>query len=137
MTLDELQDRIARQKAATWAECETIAAYMERYAKDNAPWRDRTSHARQNIKGRSQCTGAQAIMTISHGVRYGRYLEQGTPPHIIRPRNKQALAWTGCRHPVRAVHHPGTQPHPIIQPAAEAGKEQLKAVIAVIWGLNH
>lgn len=39
----------------------------------------------------------------------GCYLEFGTAPHIIRPRNARALFWPGARHPVLEVHHPGTR----------------------------
>lgn len=31
-----------------------------------------------------------------------------TKPHVIRPKNKKALAWPGARHPTRAVNHPGS-----------------------------
>ncbi|MCM8595367.1 phage virion morphogenesis protein, partial [Accumulibacter sp.] len=31
-----------------------------------------------------------------------------TAPHVIKPRNKKALAWPGIRHPVRSVNHPGS-----------------------------
>lgn len=32
-----------------------------------------------------------------------------TAPHVIRPKNKKALAWPGARHPVRGVNHPGSE----------------------------
>lgn len=32
-----------------------------------------------------------------------------TKPHVIRPKNKKALAWPGARHPARAVNHPGSK----------------------------
>ncbi|MBU4274009.1 MAG: phage virion morphogenesis protein [Planctomycetes bacterium] len=32
-----------------------------------------------------------------------------TKPHVIRPKNKKALAWPGGRHPARAVNHPGSK----------------------------
>jgi len=31
-----------------------------------------------------------------------------TKAHVIKPRNKKALAWPGGRHPVRGVNHPGS-----------------------------
>lgn len=36
------------------------------------------------------------------------WIEYGTRPHMIYPRVKRALFWPGARHPVGAVHHPGT-----------------------------
>lgn len=56
------------------------------------------------------------------GVGYARVLELGSQPHIIRPRNKKALAWGGARRLTGSlktgatatnfatiVHHPGTR----------------------------
>lgn len=48
---------------------------------------------------------------------YAVYVEMGTRPHEIRPRDKQALFWPGAAHPVGKVHHPGTQPEPFLRPA--------------------
>ena len=49
---------------------------------------------------------------------YGKYVEYGTPPHIIRPKNKKALAFKmgGEDIIVKEVHHPGTRPQPFIRP---------------------
>ncbi|KOX10140.1 hypothetical protein [Nocardiopsis sp. NRRL B-16309] len=38
------------------------------------------------------------------------WIEYGTRPHEIRPRNKKALYWPGAAHPVGKVDHPGTAP---------------------------
>lgn len=51
-------------------------------------------------------------------VRYADYIESGTPPHIIKPKNKKALAWPGGAHPVKEVKHPGTKASPFMEPAA-------------------
>ena len=39
------------------------------------------------------------------------YVLAGTKPHIIKPKNKKALAWDGMStdYPVPVVHHPGTK----------------------------
>jgi hypothetical protein len=39
---------------------------------------------------------------------YARFVEFGTAPHMIYPKNAQALFWPGAEHPVRSVSHPGT-----------------------------
>lgn len=49
-----------------------------------------------------------------------RIIEQGTPPHIIEPRDKKALAWPGGKHPVRRVHHPGTPAFHVMRNALRA-----------------
>lgn len=40
---------------------------------------------------------------------YARFVEFGTAPHMIYPKDKQALYWEGAQHPVKSVFHPGTQ----------------------------
>lgn len=48
---------------------------------------------------------------------YAIYLEFGTAPHIIRPKNAKALHWKSGGNDVfaKVVHHPGTQPQPFIR----------------------
>ena len=48
-------------------------------------------------------------------VGYGKYVEYGTLPHIIKAKNKKALSWKGGDHPVKSVRHPGTAPQPFIR----------------------
>ena len=51
------------------------AKVFENHAKLNRPWRDRTGHARQRLKGSVDLLGDIVRINISHGVRYGIYLE--------------------------------------------------------------
>jgi phage gpG-like protein len=56
----------------------------------------------------------------------------GTPPKVIRPKNKKALFWPGAAHPVREVHHPGVPARPYFPFNAQgtlmpAAAEQLMA----------
>lgn len=53
----------------------------------------------------------------SRDVNYCLYVEYGTAPHVITPRNKKALFWPGARHPVARVNHPGTTAQPFLRPA--------------------
>ena len=50
-------------------------------------------------------------------VDYALHVEFGTAPHIITPKNKQALHWKSGGKDVfaRLVHHPGTRPQPFIR----------------------
>ena len=50
-------------------------------------------------------------------VHYGKEVEFGTNPHIIEPKNKQALAFKmgGKKIVVKKVMHPGTRPNPFIR----------------------
>jgi len=62
---------------------------------------------------------------------YAGFVEQGTQPHVIRPRNRQAL-----RFPVgggagfgfaRVINHPGSRPHPFFFADSAARGEHLQA----------
>ena len=57
------------------------------------------------------------IITISM-LEYGMYLEFGTPPHIIRVKDKKVLS-DGKSFFGKEVHHPGTRPNPFIRTAFE------------------
>ncbi|WP_299523269.1 hypothetical protein [uncultured Methanobrevibacter sp.] len=46
---------------------------------------------------------------VINRVRYWPYVNYGTGPHTIVPRNKKALYWKGAKHPVPKVNHPGIQ----------------------------
>uniref|UniRef100_A0A6M3L438 Putative tail protein n=1 Tax=viral metagenome TaxID=1070528 RepID=A0A6M3L438_9ZZZZ len=49
------------------------------------------------------------------------YIEFGTPPHVIIPKDKKALYWKGAEHPVKKVMHPGTRANPVIRNAIHRG----------------
>ena len=53
------------------------APLLERYAKENAPWVDRTGHARQGIQGLVEDMSSEAITSIvlKGGVYYQVFLE--------------------------------------------------------------
>jgi hypothetical protein len=76
-------------------------------------------------------TEVQVLAGGTAGVGYAQFVEFGTRPHIIRPRNKRILAWGTDRRLsgsartgsdmifAHEVHHPGTAAKPYIMPAAE------------------
>ena len=49
----------------------------------------------------------------------GKWVEFGTPPHVIRPKNRQALRFKYNNEIVfaKVVHHPGTRPNPFVRTA--------------------
>lgn len=63
---------------------------------------DRSFH-----KERARVRG-QAAVTVTNTSDHADILEQGSRPHVIEAKNKQALFWKGARHPVKKVNHPGT-----------------------------
>jgi HK97 gp10 family phage protein len=63
---------------------------VERYMKHNAPWKDRTTNARNGLSAAAQKSGtriANSVFAIilSHSVDYGIYLERGTRKMKARP----------------------------------------------------
>src|SRR3954468_8897955 len=46
---------------------------------------------------------------------YAPYVEFGTKPHVILPKDKKALYWPGAAHPVRRVNHPGSKPNAFME----------------------
>lgn len=53
----------------------TAAKKMEAEAKQNAPWTDRTSNARNSIQGDFGWHGSKAAITLSGNMDYSPYLE--------------------------------------------------------------
>lgn len=135
---DRAIDYTERKVAGMYALLDNWAGTMVTYARENAPWKDRTAHARQGLHSGVDRDGTKLILYLSHGVEYGAYLEKGTPPHVIRPRGKEAggkdfLYWPGAPHPVRQVHHPGTKGYPIIGPTFEEHIGRIKKTILDYW----
>jgi len=66
----------AEKRAGIEAIGRNIAAKATAKAKTDRPWKDRTSHARQGLKGGTQWDSTTAlIIYLAHSVDYGPYLE--------------------------------------------------------------
>ena len=91
-------------------------------------------------------TRAETIASAS----YAAYVEQGTRPHEIRPRNRKALRWAASSGDARLsgtprsggrvrfakrVQHPGTRAQPFMVPGAKKAVEDagLKATVVSAW----
>jgi hypothetical protein len=81
---------------------------------------------------------------------YATFVETGTRPHTIRPRNRKALRWAASGADARLsgtprsggrvrfakrVQHPGTRAQPFMVPGAKKAVEQggLKATVVNAW----
>lgn len=66
-----------------------FAGTLEAYAKANAPWTDRTSNARQGLRGEAEKLATAVVIYLIHTEDYGVFLELGTkymtPRAIIGP----------------------------------------------------
>jgi hypothetical protein len=51
------------------------AVDMENWAKENAPWTDRTGDARERLHATVEETGPIGTIVLAHGVDYGLWLE--------------------------------------------------------------
>jgi HK97 gp10 family phage protein len=71
-------------------------------------------------------------VVIGPDTEYAAYVEFGTKPHVIRPRNKKALSFYvgGQRIVVTKVNHPGTKAQPYVRPAFEAWVDTLGTLVA-------
>jgi len=52
-----------------------IAPMLERYAKANRPWKDRTGNARRGLTASSEMTASELVIRLAHTVPYGVFLE--------------------------------------------------------------
>ncbi|KEH90616.1 hypothetical protein [Clostridium botulinum] len=124
---------INRKKAGMSILCNVLARDLEGKAKDNANWKDRTSNARQGLKGGCEGGGNNYSIYLAHGVDYGEILEEGSKPHVITPKNGKALYWKGAAHPVKKVNHPGTKGFKTIENTLESSKTMVKAALLEYW----
>ncbi len=130
---DQTREYLGRKKAGLHALLLNWAGTMEGYAKSHAPWTDRTSHARQSLHGGVDVRDGQHVLYLSHGMEYGIWLEKGTPPHEIKPKDKKALFWHGAEHPVKKVMHPGTKSYAIVVPTVDVHLPRIRQTVTDYW----
>lgn len=133
MLSERSREYINRKLAGTHIILQNFTSILESDAKREAGWTDRTGHARQSIHSGVEGRGRDITVYLAHGVKYGEILEEGSRPHIIRPKNKKALYWSGAAHPVKEVHHPGTTGDPALQKSLERNKERMLRNVADWW----
>jgi HK97 gp10 family phage protein len=72
----------------------------------------------KSVKVGSRARGGEVIAYVAVSSHKGKWLEYGTRPHKIKPKNRKALAIGG--NVVEEVDHPGAKPHPFLRPALDA-----------------
>jgi hypothetical protein len=102
--LPEFAARLAEAPAVTTSILqETVAiswAILGKHTtKDTVPWL--TGFLTQGFSGFIAPLMAYWYPTAS----YARFVEFGTAPHMIYPKDAKALYWPGAGHPVRSVSH--------------------------------
>ena len=75
---------------------------------------------------------SEKAVIVGTNVVYGAIHQDGgkTEPHVIRAKHAKALAWPGGEHPVKEVHHPGSDipPRPYLGISAE-DKAEAKEIL--------
>lgn len=105
-----------------------------RIAKQTTKFRDRSVVLRNSIEPVGP-TGAfltgDLEVTLSAGAKHASYVEEGTPPHLIRPKYRKALRWgvEGGFAFARLVHHPGTRATRFLEDAADQVIPRLHSVL--------
>jgi hypothetical protein len=115
-----------------------FAGIVESEAKRNANpryWKTNTNHATQALHAGVEGRGRDLTLYLSHGVKYGKYLEEGTPPHVIKPKKKPFLQFRVNGQFVRTkkVNHPGTKPRPLLEDTLRGNKARLERNIINWW----
>lgn len=118
---------------------ERIAAYVTREAKQESPVGNYQGggNLRQRIMYQ-RFNSVSYLVTVNS--LYGAYVEFGTKPHVITPRNKPFLAFktkSGNWVRTKRVNHPGTKAQPFFSTAITrantyANEEMDRAIQRVI-----
>lgn len=75
MLEDLVTDYATAIRMALMELAEAWAPIIEDYMKTNAPWKDRSSNARQTLNVRAREFHSFIVIDLSHGMNYGIYLE--------------------------------------------------------------
>ena len=96
-----------------------------------APWR--SGFLAMSLTKKVDGNTAQVTPTAS----YAKFVSLGTRPHQIRPRNAKVLPFPGGQLGgmvfAAVVNHPGTQPNPYLQLAAQDTREQALEIFHQVW----
>jgi len=123
---DELKKKTDR--VVPWAMM-SILTECVREAKKIVPRKTATLQGSIQMRAPRKIAGQWVGLWGSWNCKYALFVELGTAPHMIFPRNKKALYWEGAAHPVARVHHPGTVAKPFLRPTADRVYPQLKGKI--------
>lgn len=96
--------------------------------KATVPWR--TGFLTQTFKAELTTGMLRWFPTAS----YAPYVEFGTKPHTIYPKDKLALYWPGAAHPVKSVNHPGSRANPFMERIVAASQDEINTQFATALG---
>lgn len=67
---------------------------------------------------------------VNYRTSYSSFVQFGTAPHVILPKEAKALYWPGAAHPVRRVNHPGTKPRKYMEKILNASESEINDVFS-------
>lgn len=90
-------------------------------------FKNQTGDLRRSISRRVEGAHRGVVFT---DVKYAPYVEFGTKPHVIRPKNKKMLAFKvgGKMVFARKVNHPGTRAYNYMRDAFEDNKPKITKI---------
>lgn len=132
---DKIKEDIERKIAGLHLLGENIGSDLEIKARSNASWTDRTGNTRRAIHGGADKTSKGVVSYLAHGSIVGLYMEKGTAPHVIRPKNKKALRFTVGGKTIFAKHvnHPGIAARPVVEPTVQSNLPSIKQQVRRYW----
>lgn len=132
---DQTSGYIERKIAGLYLLGEHIGKNMERQAKSNASWIDRTGNTRRAIHGGADKTPRGVVLYLAHGSMVGTFLEEGTRPYVIRPKSKKALRFVSGGKTIFAkrVDHPGIKARPVVGPTVDSNWPNIKRQVRTYW----
>jgi hypothetical protein len=110
---------------------EEVSPEIEESIKNEAP--KRTGALKDSITHRKSFGFSGVAVEYGSRLPYASYVEEGTPPHIIRARNVKNLRFQGRSGDIvyaPYVNHPGTRPNPFSQRAVERILPELQSRFA-------
>lgn len=124
---------------AVEAELATIMAEGADRARGSSKFKDGTGELRRSIVSglEGSWLGGDLQGVLLAEAEHASYVEEGTRPHEILPRNKRALSWPKGKHPVRKVMHPGTKATEFIRKSINPGGASVRISAAAAAAVNR
>lgn len=109
----------------------TAAILAKNTTRGEVPWR--TGRLLQSFIPRISRLQARWSPTA----RYAIFVHEGTKAHAIFPKAKKALFWTGARHPVKRVNHPGSKANRFMERIARKATPEINKIFMQAYDLAN
>ena len=109
------------------------AKVVSNYAKKHHKFKTKSGTLEKRIQERmSKDKKLAAEVFINEGDKgYGKYVHEGTKPHVIKPKSKKALYFVkgGNKNFAKVINHPGIKGEPFLDNALQAQEEKVMKII--------